>query len=164
MLTAAHRLPLQDPLALPVARELFWASLAAPLLERFQDEVGTNRELAVVFVTDFCKVLLGDSSSKDGGGGGDGDGAGGEQEDLTPLMDMAVPSISQRLGTEPYPEASEEIRVQLLDLLKLFIASPPCAKNLRRHLSDIVNVLVKASRDKFPEAKRTTSATEMMIL
>lgn len=82
----------------------------------------------------------------------------GDSVDWTPLMDVGIPTIAQRLGTHPFPEVAEELRVLLLQLLRVFIETPSSAKHLRRHVSDVVQVLVKASGDKFQETKKQAAS------
>lgn len=68
------------------------------------------------------------------------------------LFPIVVTEIESRLGTTPFPEPAEELRLLLIQLLCQLLC-PPCASLAADQFQSIVNVIVKASSDNFHDVK-----------
>lgn len=79
--------------------------------------------------------------------------------DLAPTMDLTLPVIESRIGSLPFPETSEELRLHLVNLLLLFLRTPSCASGFRRHLSSLVQILGRASTDKYADVKKACAGS-----
>jgi hypothetical protein len=117
--------------SLPVA--YLMADVLPPVLRTVADPVEKNRELAVLFLVDSMCVRCSDG--------------------LPLLARRCIPVIAARVGTLPFAEPAEEIRKKLVELLAVFLKSPVCADVVREEFSAVVEVLVKAASDAFPDVK-----------
>ncbi|TMW60589.1 hypothetical protein Poli38472_000631 [Pythium oligandrum] len=76
------------------------------------------------------------------------------------VLQELVALVSERLGKVPYPEPTEEIRLQLLQLLHTYLkqlAELPERLSLRDVIADVANVLGKTAVDPFPDVKKLTA-------
>lgn len=120
------RKPPLDPSDL---KSLF-SDLLKPLLKEFSDPMEKCREISV----DTVKKFLGTVPSP---------------EDSLPYI---IPVIVQRLGQPEIVEPSEELRLEIVDLLKQIIESS--GKKISVYLDDVIKILQRTLIDPYPEVKK----------
>jgi hypothetical protein len=64
---------------------------------------------------------------------------------------ILLPAIAKRMNKTDYPEQSEEVRVQLIDLLSICLTSNKVA--FIAHLGEVCSMLGKALLDANPDMK-----------
>ena len=67
-------------------------------------------------------------------------------------MKLILEAIIQRLNTLPFLETSEEIRLQLISLLKILLVKQQSC--FRESLQKIAHMFSKVFQDNFPEMKK----------
>lgn len=120
------------------------SDLLPPVLRAFSDPVEKNRELAVGLVAEVCSRHRG----------------------LVPgVARAALPVLGARIGSFPFPETTEEIRLLLVQLLGTCLGHPECAAVVRDSLPAVVEVLVRVSGDAFHDVKvsRGTRRAELWL-
>ncbi|GLD91632.1 hypothetical protein PINS_up000165 [Pythium insidiosum] len=83
----------------------------------------------------------------------------------TMLHDI-VELLNARLGKLPYPEPTEEIRLQLLQLLCAYLRQLADLEeriSLRDEITALTNVLGKTAADPFPDVKKLTADTSIVL-
>ncbi|OQR93835.1 hypothetical protein ACHHYP_02194 [Achlya hypogyna] len=73
-----------------------------------------------------------------------------------------VTAIHGRIGKAPFPEGAEELRLQLLELLKCILSNTPSAE-LETSISDVMETLAKTATDPFPDAKKACCDTILVL-
>ncbi|KAJ0393977.1 hypothetical protein P43SY_009809 [Pythium insidiosum] len=82
------------------------------------------------------------------------------------VLHEIVELLNNRLGKLPYPEPTEEIRLQLLQLLCSYLrqlANLDERMSLRDEITPLANVLGKAAVDPFPDVKKLTADTSIVL-
>ena len=115
-----------------VLAPLWTDQLRAPALKLFADQVEKNRELAITLASDLLAEL--------------------PEVTVLGTLPWLIPAIHARVGTNPITEVAEELRLQLLKLVAALV--PRCGAALAPHLPEIVQILVMAFADPFPDAKK----------
>ncbi|KOO31762.1 heat repeat-containing protein 2 [Chrysochromulina tobinii] len=115
-----------------VLAPLWTDQLRAPALKLFADQVEKNRELAITLASDLLAEL--------------------PEVTVLGTLPWLIPAIHARVGTNPIAEVAEELRLQLLKLVAALV--PRCGAALAPHLPEIVQILVMAFADPFPDAKK----------
>ncbi len=110
--------------------------LLPTLLRVVAVSVEKNRELAVTLVTTLCL------SYKDA---------------VPAIARHCIPVLSARVGSVPFPESTEEIRLLLVQLLTQFLVSPACADVVRDNFATVVEVLVRLAGDAYHDVKVRSS-------
>mmetsp|Transcript_26674 Transcript_26674/g.61372 ORF Transcript_26674/g.61372 Transcript_26674/m.61372 type:complete len:926 (-) Transcript_26674:17-2794(-) len=114
------------------ATRLFLEELHKPLFRLFSDQGDKSRELSLTIVSGFAAELDLDSL-----------------ENLLPLL---LRALLDRVNTQPFPEQSEELRMEVLHLLgKLF---DRCQTRLDPFAASIIDAVAKALTDTCPDAKK----------
>ncbi|KAG8462273.1 hypothetical protein KFE25_012093 [Diacronema lutheri] len=122
------------PLAPAVLLELWDGALRTPLLRALSDPVEKNREVALALVTGVVERL----------------------PDVASSLATSVPTIAARVGSAPFEEGCEEVRLQLCELSELLVrkagavASPLC--------KELCAVACALAADSFPDVKRAVCA------
>ncbi|XP_033749456.1 dynein assembly factor 5, axonemal-like [Pecten maximus] len=109
---------------------VIFSEIIKPLLKCFSDPVEKCRELAILLVKDFLKVIT------------------DPQENLPYIM----PILVQRLGQQDIVETSEELRLELTGLLLDIVEFS--GKKMAAYLDDCIKILAKAIIDPFPEVRK----------
>mmetsp|Transcript_1803 Transcript_1803/g.2569 ORF Transcript_1803/g.2569 Transcript_1803/m.2569 type:complete len:473 (+) Transcript_1803:175-1593(+) len=65
---------------------------------------------------------------------------------------------SQRIGVIPFPEASEEIRTNLLDTFLIIVKDIRCAEQLNTGLGKVITIASRSLTDASPQVKQRTAA------
>ena len=120
------RKPPLDPSEL---KSLF-SELQKPLLKEFSDPMERCREISVDSVSKFLNIVP-------------------SPEDSLPYV---IPVIVQRLGQPEIVEPSEEMRLQVVNLLKQIIESS--GKKIAVYLDDVIRILQRTIIDPYPEVKK----------
>lgn len=162
------------PLAPAVAAPLFCHVLRAPLLRCLDDEVEGVREGAIGIIDRACRQLR-EGDAGDGAGDATSGGAGGATAAGAPLNPVslaavardALPVICARFSPLPFNEPAEELRLQLVRLMGIFIDSAAAAvagsggesdattrAEVLAVLPDVSDALTKAASDAFPDVKK----------
>lgn len=84
------------------------------------------------------------------------------------MLKALVNLLSTRLGKLPYAEPTEEIRLLLLQLLHIYLAQLATVGSnerlsLRDEIVDLANVLGKTAIDPFPDVKKLTADTAIVL-
>lgn len=133
----------------PVLRALFATSLQPALLAcATQDAVEKCREKALALVLWFVERRAVELSA--------------------PVLRALVALLSARLGSLPYPEPTEEIRLLLLQLALAYLtqlaaSSPEQRVALGDALPELANVLGKSALDPFPDVKKTAADCAVVL-
>jgi dynein assembly factor 5 len=113
-------------------RRLFREELHKPLFRMFSDTTEKCRELSVRMTRLLVDII--------------------PAEELENMLPLLLAALLGRLRTLPFPEQSEELRLEILQLLRhLFKVSGP---SLNPFASDIIDALAKALTDTCPDAKK----------
>jgi dynein assembly factor 5 len=115
-----------------VIGQVFVQNAHKPLLKCLSDSIEKCRELALQILKEFVKVL--------------------SERDLLDVLALLLAAIVQRFKTLPFPEESEEIRLELLELLRAIVRR--LASHLGVYSHDLLDALAKAMTDPSPETKR----------
>jgi dynein assembly factor 5 len=114
-------------------RRVFLEELHKPLFRLFGDQTEKCRELSMAMTFQFVDLL--------------------PVDDLENTLPLLLAALLGRLRVLPFPEQSEELRLEALRLLShLFDV---CQERLNPFASDIINALSKALTDTCPDAKKT---------
>jgi hypothetical protein len=112
--------------------QVFVQNAHKPLLKGLSDSIEKCRELALQILKELVNVL--------------------PERDLLDVLALLLAAIVQRFKIIPFPEQAEEIRLELLELLRAIV------KRLASHLGvyshDLLDALAKAMTDPSPETKR----------
>ena len=68
---------------------------------------------------------------------------------------IILPAICNRMCKTPYPESSEEVRVELIELLEVCLEAD--AHQFTPHIGPLCQMLGKAAQDGNPEMKNKTA-------
>jgi hypothetical protein len=143
--TASPALPVE------VIRSVMDSSLAKPIIALIADSSEGNREAAIQLVT---KVLHEDHSK-------------GKRLHAS-MLPLLVPAIIGRIGKYPFAEDSEELRLQLAQLLNVLLQAgednDACKGMVRLHLKDLVDLLKAMSHDAFPAVKSEISTSVLHLV
>ena len=122
----------------------FIQSLRSPLLACLCDEVEKCRELSTTLFTHFITNVLTEDS---------------DQPAIVALFTSIVPILKERVGTIPFTEPTEEIRLVLIDLFNIFLQHPAVIKSseLQEQGPDLLAVYARSLQDQFPDVKRSSS-------
>ena len=114
-----------------------------PLARCLVDPVEKCRELAAQTVSEVVKVL----------------------GDATPLFDICMRAITQRLGQKQVEEPAEEIRLRLVALVRTFVQSGGLDPEvLASNLDAVCTVLKKMAADAFPDVKKECASCATAIV
>lgn len=113
-------------------RRLFTEDLHKPLFRCFADQTEKCRELSVKMTGQLIQLL--------------------PLSDLENLLPLLLAALLGRLRTLPFPETSEELRLELLKLLSQVFSM--CTERLAPFAGDIIDSLSKALSDTCPDAKK----------
>ncbi|KAM3147877.1 hypothetical protein pb186bvf_000205 [Paramecium bursaria] len=105
------------------------------VLRALEDQVEKHRELTLQLITNYLNLS--------------------NQEYNFEIMKLILEAIIQRLNTLPFLETSEEIRLQLIQLLKLLLVKQHSC--FRESLQKIAHMFSKAFQDNFPEMKKESA-------
>jgi len=106
----------------------FREKLARRLVISLDDQIEKNREITIeILIKTIERIGLKEESN------------------------ILLPAIANRMNKVPYAESSEEVRVQLIDLLEVCLASDKFA--FLPHLGPISFMLSRALQDSNPEMK-----------
>lgn len=75
-----------------------------------------------------------------------------ERVGLKQESNILLPGIAQRMNKIPYAEQSEEVRVQLIELLEACLESDKFS--FLPHMSELGQMLARAAQDSNPEMKQ----------
>jgi len=114
------------------ACRLFLEELHKPLFRMFADQTEKCRELAIAMASHFVETV--------------------PLADLDNVLPLLLAALLGRLRTLPFPEQSEELRLELLRLLACLLNVGK--DRLNPFAGDIVDALAKALTDTCPDAKR----------
>jgi len=113
-------------------RRLFLEELHKPLFRLFADQTEKCRELSISMTSalvDFVPIV-----------------------DLENILPLLLAALLGRFRTVPFPEQSEELRLEGLRLLSQLFAL--CKERLGQYAGDIIDGLAKALADTCPDAKK----------
>ena len=116
----------------PDLSSYFASDCLAPLLKVVADPVEKNRELAVALIAD---VFSANAALH------------------VPVAAATLPVLSARLGTVPFPEPAEEVRLQLVKLLRSILNSPHCPGVVGDAFDSVSETLLKAATDSYHDVK-----------
>ncbi|KAL3876674.1 hypothetical protein ACJMK2_034478 [Sinanodonta woodiana] len=125
--TIARKPPLETSELKPLFNELL-----KPLLKGFSDPVEKCRELSVQIIREFLKVV----------------------PDPVDSLPYIMPLITQRLGQQDITEPSEEVRLELVELLVEIVEFS--RKDIAVYLEDMIRILQRTIVDPYPEVKKTS--------
>ena len=106
--------------------------LVPRLLPCLSDAVEKNRELAAVLLIALCNKHSGLVSD---------------------IARHSLPVLGSRIGSFPFPETTEEIRLLLVQLLAQFLRVPTSAEVVKDNFSVVTEILVRSSGDAFHDVK-----------
>jgi len=115
--------------------EFYSKELKKPLLRTVEDQVEKCRELSLEIITKFVENL-GDKMKEE--------------------VNFIIPVLLSRINNIPYPEESEELRLQIVQILRTLVKKFP--NELLPFLSDSFVAFSKAALDAFPDVKKETAA------
>lgn len=78
-----------------------------------------------------------------------------ERVGLKDEAQIMIPAICNRLNKTPFPEPSEEVRVQLIELLELMLETDKY--QFLSHLGQVAGAIARATGDTNPEMKQRVS-------
>ncbi|XP_070187800.1 dynein axonemal assembly factor 5-like isoform X2 [Littorina saxatilis] len=107
-----------------------FSEILKPLLKTFSDPVEKCRELSIGIVHGFFEKV----------------------SDPEERLSYVFPILVQRLGQQEMVETSEEIRLQLMELMSLLIDK--AGPKLPAYLEDSMKILQRTLMDPFPDVKR----------
>mmetsp|Transcript_65377 Transcript_65377/g.142520 ORF Transcript_65377/g.142520 Transcript_65377/m.142520 type:complete len:938 (+) Transcript_65377:63-2876(+) len=113
-------------------RKLFLEELHKPLFRLFADQAEKCRELSISMTGRFVDMV-----------------SAAELENMLPVL---LAALLGRVRTVPFPEQSEELRLEGLKLLNHLFDI--CKASLDAFASDIIDALAKAATDTCPDAKK----------
>mmetsp|Transcript_40910 Transcript_40910/g.73939 ORF Transcript_40910/g.73939 Transcript_40910/m.73939 type:complete len:944 (+) Transcript_40910:78-2909(+) len=135
---AAELHVVMEVLALPTVGKrqfgtrLFLEELHKPLFRMFSDQSDKSREHALAIVSGFAAEI--------------------DVEELNNLLPLLLRALLDRVNAQPFPEQSEELRMEVLQLLsKLF---DRCQSGLDQYAASIIDAVAKALTDTCPDAKK----------
>eukprot|EP00429_Kryptoperidinium_foliaceum_P064296 CAMPEP_0176064936 /NCGR_PEP_ID=MMETSP0120_2-20121206/32392_1 /TAXON_ID=160619 /ORGANISM="Kryptoperidinium foliaceum, Strain CCMP 1326" /LENGTH=982 /DNA_ID=CAMNT_0017398517 /DNA_START=9 /DNA_END=2954 /DNA_ORIENTATION=+ len=115
-----------------LARRLFLEDLHKPLFRLFADQTEKCREVSVSMTSRFVDLV--------------------PINDLENILPLLLAALLGRFRVMPFPEPSEELRLEGLRLLsQLFVA---CKERLSPFAGDIIDGVAKALTDTCPDAKK----------
>jgi dynein assembly factor 5 len=112
--------------------KLFIEELHKPLIRMFADQAEKCRELSLAMAPQFIDML--------------------SMADLENVLPLLLAGLLGRLRNTPFPEPSEELRLEVLRFLSHLVDVGK--ERLAPFTSDIVDALAKASNDTCPDAKK----------
>eukprot|EP00741_Cyanophora_paradoxa_P002686 tig00000615_g2606.t1 len=115
-----------------VLQRLLEQSIARQLVRVLADQVGKCRELGAKLLYDLVAAV----------------------PDPAGAVPHVLPSLFKRIGVVPLPEDIEEVRLQLVEVLAIFIQRSPSA--VPGSLEDIVCILQHRLQDQFPDVRRAS--------
>jgi dynein assembly factor 5 len=120
--------------AAPIATvgQVFVQSAHKPLLKCLADSIEKCRELALAILKDLLVTL--------------------PERDCLDVLPLVLAAIVQRFKKLPFPEESEELRLELLEFLRAVVKR--FATHLAVYSHDLLDALAKALTDASPETKR----------
>lgn len=110
-----------------------------PLLRAFSDPVEKCRELAIMTVSEVLELT--------------GEPCG--------LLQCVIPTLVQRLAQSEIVEPSEELRLQLVDLMHSAVNR--CNVYVASYLNDLVLILQRTIVDPFPDIKKASCASASLL-
>lgn len=114
------------------SRRLFLEELHKPIFRMYADQTEKCRALSISMTAHFITIVA--------------------PEDLENIVPLLLAALLGRLRVVPFPEQSEELRLELLKLLgQLFDI---CKDQLNAFAGDIIDGLSKALSDTCPDAKK----------
>jgi len=119
------------PLSCDILSEIY-KCLFKPVLKLFSDEVDRTRELAVDLTSRFFPKL----------------------NETDQYLSYIIPTIHKRLVADEIIEATEEIRLQLIEVLLKIIEI--CAANPGNYINEIVQVLQVTITDPFSDVRKSS--------
>jgi hypothetical protein len=115
--------------------------LLPPVLRAVGDAVEKNRELAVGLLSKLCAH---------------------HAAAVPDVARAALPVVASRVGSLPFPEGTEEIRLLLVQLVHTFLKHPACGPVVADNFTAVVEVLVRSATDAFHDVKvRTAGCTHL---
>mmetsp|Transcript_5834 Transcript_5834/g.10193 ORF Transcript_5834/g.10193 Transcript_5834/m.10193 type:complete len:908 (+) Transcript_5834:49-2772(+) len=136
-----------DLFDVPGARSIFLRDmLLGPLIGCFADPVEKCRELSITML----KRLV----EEDGNGGATDKSRLLDPSVVQSICAQAIQAMEPRLAETPFPEQSEEIRLELVELLTLLLRNPVCKDTVSRDLTKVARILAKTCGDNFPDNKK----------
>jgi hypothetical protein len=114
------------------SRRLFLEELHKPLFRLFADQTEKCRELAITMTLRYSDLITVD--------------------DLENLLPLLLAALLGRFRALPFPEQSEELRLEALKLLGHLLNL--CGEKMSPFASEIVDALSKALTDTCPDAKK----------
>lgn len=111
---------------------LVFSEILKPMLKVFSDQVEKCRELSIAIVHQLFEKV----------------------SDPGERLSYVFPVLVQRLGQQEVIETSEELRLQLMELLSLLIDK--AGTKLPAYLDDCVKILQRTLADPFPDVKRVS--------
>eukprot|EP00930_Biecheleria_cincta_P036302 TRINITY_DN24905_c0_g1_i1.p1 TRINITY_DN24905_c0_g1~~TRINITY_DN24905_c0_g1_i1.p1 ORF type:complete len:945 (-),score=179.29 TRINITY_DN24905_c0_g1_i1:397-3231(-) len=113
-------------------RRVFLQELHKPLFRMYADQGEKCRELSVSMTSRFADII--------------------PVEDLENMLPLLLAALLGRLRSVPFPEQSEELRLEVLRLINHLFEV--CKERLDPFASDILDALSKALTDTCPDAKK----------
>lgn len=113
-------------------RRLFLEELHKPLFRMFADQTEKCRELSMAMTSRFVDLI--------------------SVDELNNLLPLLLSALLGRFRTLPFPEQSEELRVEALHILKHLFDT--CQNRLNPFAGEILDALAKALTDTCPDAKK----------
>ena len=125
------------------------AKCQQPLARCLMDPVEKCRELAAETVVALVSLI---KPAEDGA-------------IATPLFEICLRVVSQRLGQKEVEEPAEEIRLHLVMMLRAFVSQPALDKAvLAESLGEVCRVVQKMAADPFPDLKKECALTCMQLV
>ena len=126
----------------PVHAAFFKASLQTPLLSCLADEIEKCRECSCALLTHFTNHVLTDTA---------------DHPAIYTLFTLVLPILQNRIGSTPFAEPTEEIRLCLVDLLNALLVHPAVTTStqLPDLGPDILALYARACQDPYPDVKKS---------
>lgn len=127
-----------------VQSAFFKASLQQPLLACLSDEIEKCRELSCTLLAHFTNHVLTDPA---------------DHTAIYNLFLLVLPIMQNRIGSTPFAEPTEEIRLCLVDLFNTLLQHPAVSTSpqLSEQGPDILAVYARAAADAYPDVKKSCS-------
>ena len=150
----------------------FKSELQHRLIPLLSDEIEKCRELALTLLKHFALYVLRDSSattvSKEDGEDKSHPEAVTSDDKEPPLASLffaLVPIAESRIGSTPFAEPTEEIRLLIVDLIgslleKTSVVSSPKLEGIG---STLLQILSRACQDPFPDVKKSCAKAIMLL-
>ena len=129
------------PNEIQIQAQFFIQSIQSPLITCLSDDVEKCRELSCTILTYFVNEILITTE---------------HHEAIITLFEMIVPVLTIRVGSIPFAEPTEEIRLCLMELLTTMLTHPAIATSpkINEQGPDLLAIYARASQDAFPDVKK----------